>query len=359
MNEKIARDDTELADPHEEASAWFLALRKPDCSVEAQAGFEAWRAKGEANARAYADVENAWGLMDDAGAAPEIVTARRDALSRARRAARFRWGRDRWPRLAAVAATLLVTILAAPLLMRIGVGPSMAGTTHHYETDIGETRVLTLADNSKISLDAKTALNVRYTPHLRLIDLRQGQAYFDVAKDPARPFRVTAGGKTVVALGTAFNVEIVNDEVFVTLVEGKVAVTDAADVDRDPESRAAPDSEAAKPPSPVQELVPGQRLAANAAGLATIDSAADIAKTTAWRRGKLIFEDEPLSLAIERMNRYSRITIVAGDRAAATLGVSGVFDAGDTDAFVEALEDYFGATVSRREDGAIVIHAPA
>lgn len=345
----------EGADIHEQASAWFLALQKDDVPPETRSEFQAWLNQNEAHAEAFADVRAAWDTVESAAAAPEIVTARRDALSRARRAARLRWGRERWPRFAAIAATFIAVILAAPVVLNGpgGISP-FAGRARHYQTDIGETRVLTLADNSKISLDAKTALTVRYTRESRLINLEAGQAYFDVAKDPTRPFRVTAGGKTVVALGTAFNVEIVKDKVLVTLVEGKVAVTDAIDE----KTTGVPDPRTPALSPAIQELAPGQRLVATASGTAEVQAAADITKTTAWRRGKLIFEDEPLALAIERMNRYSRISLVAGDDGVASLGVSGVFDAGDTEAFVEALEVYFGAQVTKRADGAIVIHAP-
>lgn len=349
-------DSNHIEDLHDEASRWFLTLRNDDADEKDFAAFEDWRGRSEAHAKAYADVESAWSLMDEAAVAPEIVTARRDALSRARRAAVFRWGVRRRPRMVAVAASLILALLTAPLIfmLRGGSAPEML-TAQHYETDLGETRVLTLADNSKISLDAKTAVEVRFTPQLRLIELEKGQAFFDVAKDPTRPFRVTAGGKTVVALGTAFNVELVNNEVFVTLVEGKVAVTDADDHN----PKVVPGADKANLPPEVKELTPGQRLVADASGASSIEPQADIAKTTAWRRGKLVFEDEPLGLAIERMNRYSRISLVAGDDNAAALGVSGVFDAGDTEAFVEALEDYFGARAEKRADGAIIIHAPA
>ncbi|MAW82232.1 MAG: hypothetical protein CMI63_18500 [Parvularcula sp.] len=348
-------NDTE-PDVHDEASRWFMTLRRAGARDYDLAAFEQWRGQSEAHAKAYADVESAWELMDGAAAAPEIVTARRDALSRARRAAIFRWRVGRRPRMIAIAASLAAAFLAAPLVLALrGASAPETKLTQYYETDIGETRVLTLADNSKISLDAKTAVDVDYTPQLRLIELRHGQAFFDVAKDPTRPFRVTAGGKTVVALGTAFNVELVNDEVFVTLVEGKVAVTDAGDRNE----KVVPGVDKADLPPDVRELTPGQRLVADASGASSVEPRADISKITAWRRGKLNFEDEPLGLAIERMNRYSRISLVAGDEKVAALGVSGVFDTGDTEAFVEALQVYFGVRAERRADGSIVIHAPA
>ena len=73
----------------------------------------------------------------------------------------------------------------------------------------------------------------------------------------------------------------------------------------------------------------------------------------------LVFEDEPLARAVERMNRYSRIPLVAGDEAAADITISGVFEAGDAAAFVGALEAYFGLEAERRGDGAWVLTSAA
>jgi len=76
-----------------------------------------------------------------------------------------------------------------------------------YSTGVGERRTLTLADGSVVTLDARSRIQVKYRDRERLIDLDQGQARFDVAKDPARPFRVSAAGReTVLAFGTQFNV---------------------------------------------------------------------------------------------------------------------------------------------------------
>ena len=95
-----------------------------------------------------------------------------------------------------------------------------------YRTAIGERRVITLSDGSKLSLDADSEVTVRYGKHDRSLHLLKGQARFDVAHDKTRPFSVVAGSQKVIATGTAFNIDMAGPKVLVTLIEGHVVVLD-------------------------------------------------------------------------------------------------------------------------------------
>lgn len=344
--------DTGDVSVDDRAAQWLLRLqRSPDEAALAE--FEVWRAADPAHDAAFAAIADVWDVFDEVAAEPELIKAREDALNRARASARSRWGAQPPVRaIGALAACLVLAVTVAVFLWPEATRdePVEAVMAMVFETGIGETRVVTLDDNSRLSLDAMSRARVSYSTEGRLVDLESGQAFFDVAHDPGRPFEVTAGGKTIVALGTAFNVELVGDDVLVTLIEGRVAVSDAA-----------PNGEVADTPAPeaVQELTPGQRLTAAGDGPGQVDLDSNTAATTAWRRGMLVFEDEPLGRAVERMNRYSRIPLVTGDDAAAALAVSGVFEAGDADAFVGALQSYFGVTVERLDDGSVVISSAA
>src|SRR6202044_177715 len=101
-------------------------------------------------------------------------------------------------------------------------------TPGQYHTGIGEQRVVDLEDHSRIVLDATTRLRVHFTPDARIVELQDGQAQFSVAKDPTRPFKVEAGGRTIVAVGTVFTVEYVDRQVHVAMMEGRVAVVSTA-----------------------------------------------------------------------------------------------------------------------------------
>src|SRR5260370_8546183 len=84
-----------------------------------------------------------------------------------------------------------------------------------------------MEDHSRIALDTATRLKVRYTDDARIVQLQEGQAQFSVAKDRARPFKVLAGDRTIIAIGTVFTVEYVDRKVHVAMMEGKVAVVPA------------------------------------------------------------------------------------------------------------------------------------
>src|SRR3546814_14300232 len=111
--------------------------------------------------------------------------------------------------------------------MRISDWSSDVCSSDLYRTVLGERRVVTLADGSTVSLDAASEVRVAYSERARELALVRGQARFDVAHDPRRPFAVQARDQRVVAPGTAFNVDLFGPQVLITLIEGHVPVLDA------------------------------------------------------------------------------------------------------------------------------------
>ena len=97
-----------------------------------------------------------------------------------------------------------------------------------YETRIGEQNTITLVDGSVIQLNTDSQIQVNYLGNQRNIVLTAGEAHFDVAKDPQRPFVVSAGEGMVRAVGTAFSVRLDQQAVKVIVTEGKVALASSA-----------------------------------------------------------------------------------------------------------------------------------
>jgi transmembrane sensor len=313
---------------HEEAARWLVRLGDaPDDAAIFQA-FEDWRDAAPEHRQAFEDVQESWALFGDQAAAPELLVLRRDALGRA-------GGRRRGLDLDRRGVAAGLAALAAGPLAFYGWRRLRPDARKTLRTAIGEQRTVTLSDGSRVSLDANTVVRVAYSPALRLAEVVEGRAHFEVAKDKARPMKVRAGTRTVTALGTAFTVEHEGERVVVTLVEGRVAVTDTA-----PVHGSAP---------PPKELAPQQQLvfAANATPL--VHEAVDVERAMAWREGKLVFDDESLADAVARVNNYSRVKIVVEDAPAQALKISGIFNAGDTPAFVEAVQSYFPVEVSTGE----------
>lgn len=316
---------------HEEAARWLMRLGEAPDDAAIFEAFEDWRDAAPEHRQAFEDVQESWALFGDQAAAPELLVLRRDALGRAGGMGKRRgFDLDRRGVAAGLAA-----LAAAPLGV-YGWRRLRPDGRQTLRTAVGEQRTVTLSDGSRVSLDANTLVKVAYSPALRLAEVVEGRAHFEVAKDKARPMKVRAGTRTVTALGTAFTVEHEGARVVVTLVEGRVAVTEAA-----PARGVAP---------PPKELAPQQQLVFAAdAKPPLMHEAVDVERAMAWREGKLVFDDESLAEAVARVNNYSRVKIVVEDAPARALKISGIFNAGDTPAFVEAVQSYFPVDVSTGE----------
>jgi transmembrane sensor len=172
-----------------------------------------------------------------------------------------------------------------------------------------------------------------------------------VAHDVSRPFSVRARDRTVVATGTAFNIDVFERKARVTLIEGRVIVLAAKPTPLAAITRAAP----ARPVA----MRPGQQLVTSPSAPPQLLANVDLQQATAWQQGKLMFDNEPLGDAVARMNRYSERKIVVGDAQAAATPVSGAFDAGNVRGFLEAVTTYLPITATDGDDGVTLRSAPA
>jgi transmembrane sensor len=326
--------NAQTSDPEDQAADAFLHRREGSWSASDEIALDSRLAGSPEFADAYRRVQESWNAVGRHATSPELMALREQAIGRARQASAKRWSlpgarswnSSKW----AAAAAILVVVGIVWQLSPYGYEPGM------YKTGFGELKLVELSDHSQIALDARTRLRVRFTADARVIELLDGQAQFSVAKDPARPFKVQAGSKTIVAVGTVFDVEYVDQQVHLAMVEGRVAVL-SQDQSR---SAAASDADSkSSNPSPI-ELAAGEALQVRADGASTVLPKADIEAATAWRQGKVIFRDESLAEAVHRLNRYSRRQVVVDDLALAQMRVSGVFDSGDAQAFAEAMQAY-------------------
>jgi transmembrane sensor len=319
-----------------EAAEWFARLNSRTISTAALKDFRTWRSD-PANAAAYAEQEALWKaagrLQDD----PEIGAAVRAALAQTPKRRGFAaWLTSPPPRLrlAIFAALGLCALLAAWALLS-----TQAGET--YRSGLGERRIVRLEDGSQVRLDTDTQLAVRFGKSSRKIELLRGQAFFDVAHDPSRPFTVRADGTEVLALGTRFDVRRDAGIVRVILLEGRVQVRRA-----DGDGR--------------WTMAPGEQLRLTEAATTTLPTVnrIDAAAATSWTTGRLTFRAMPLAEAIAEVNRYDRrkITLDAADLASRP--VNGEFESGDTEAFVTAVADLLGLEIDRSGEGEIVLRRP-
>lgn len=186
-----------------------------------------------------------------------------------------------------------------------------------YRTTREEVRRLALDDGSRAVMNADAEIAVRYSDQKRGVELRQGEAWFQVEKDAVRPFVVTTGSATVTAVGTAFAVRRERGFTEVVVSEGVVKV-------RTPSGGKA-------------VLRQGETLRLTSARRLRISRLKDeqLHRRLAWRDGLIMLDGERLGDAAEEFNRYSRQRIqvspaIAGER------VVGVFNARDAEGFARA-----------------------
>jgi transmembrane sensor len=300
----------------EQAAAWVVRLHNDPSAVDLER-FQLWCNQDQRHERAFDEALAAWINVGEHATNPKVLAMRHAALGRARGAER-KWD---WRAIAAaVCLFVLAPIIGAVWYAMRPPAEQILQTAH------GEQRVIVLSDGSRLSLDALSEVRVRYTPDVRNLELIAGRANFEVAKDITRPLKVRVGPRIVTALGTVFSVERESSDVVVTLVEGSVAVT----------TRDMPSSHI--------QLSPRQELRITDNGEVSLRDDIDPVQALAWREGKLIFDDEPLRSVVARMNKYGATRIqVTGE--ANELRVGGVFKAGDTMAFVDAMQSYFPLAV--------------
>ncbi|MDY6922548.1 MAG: FecR domain-containing protein [Pseudomonadota bacterium] len=325
-----------------EAAMWCLTLAEGELTAADQREFDAWISI-DGNGEVFDEALRVWRAADQAADLPEVISVRTDALHRFRRANSRRWTRrapQNWRWAGGIAAVLALVIVSVSLL-----NPPVRS----YRTGVGERQVAVLADGTRLSLDADTVVRVRLRDESRDLILVQGRAKFDVARDPWRPFSVTAGDKVVVATGTSFSVEILRNEARVLLYEGHVAVLDKAE--EKPSSRTAAPGRAGV--GGYTALLPGDELATTIGEPMRVPriQPSDPVRSLTWEGGQLNFDDEPLPAAVERVNRYSDRKVRLGDPSMGRLRVNGVFEAGDIDSFVEAVTVFNNVRVEEGDDG--------
>lgn len=298
-----------------EAAGWKVALS--ESGHESSPELEAWLAD-PAHAHAWTLLQASDDWWDQNAAAPEVMAARSEALQRA-------LDQGRKARLLSRRSAVASIGMAAAALA----ASSVWWRSQHevLTTGIGEQRTVILGDGSRITMDSDTQLHVFLGSHERRMELRRGQALFDVAHDPSRPFSVAARDRIVVAHGTSFNVDLMGTAVAVTLIKGKVDVFEGirAGLTRELE-----------PGERLARLKPGEQFGGTAAQ-AGLQRTIDPENVTAWKTGQIVVDDETLEQVVIRLRRYSTGRLsVAPD--AASLRVSGVFNVGDIQTFTAMVQ---------------------
>lgn len=310
-----------------EAAVWFTRLSRRSITTDHLREFREWK-KDVDNARAFARVEEIWRKSGALSAHREIRAVADEALRRSEH-------RDRLapPKLPG-RGTLSIGLAVIAAVGGLGTWRALESRPT-YATGVGEQRLVVLPDGSRVRLNTDTAVRVRFSRGERKLEVARGEAFFDVKHDARRPFVVQADGARIVDLGTRFDVRRRPSDVQVILVEGKLEVSG-----REPERKIT--------------LAPNQQILVKRSGVGAARSV-DAGQAASWTSGRLVFRSTSLRDAIDEVNRYAPEKVVLDAPSEMALKpVSGVFNTGDTQAFVSAVTSLF--PLRARADVAGAIH---
>ncbi|VUD47015.1 hypothetical protein TDB9533_00940 [Thalassocella blandensis] len=323
------------------AAEWFACMREDSLAESKKKEFERWRNASPLHALAYEQCCTLWMMSHELKQDEDI----REMLSQARKSgasqslARFRARRSTMIKmLSAVAAIALVGVL---LVVRQQVPEAV-----YYFSKIGEQKNVTLQDGSIITLNTNSKVKVVYTRNTRQIELEKGEVYFDVAKNRERPFLVKVNTSTVTAVGTEFNVSKLSEAIKVDVTEGIVEFK----IEND-------DSIAhdASHSNIVTSLKVGDAVLYDFQENQAHFSQVNYAKIHAWRDNKIYFKEDTLDAVIQEYNRYIVPKIIVVDDELNKQKITGIFQQGDLDSFIFALQQALNAQVETYGDRILIM----
>lgn len=309
-----------------EAATWLVLLAEDPGDRDLARRFEAWRQASPLHDELWRRTARAYELSGKAAPSGRNVVpfAARTRASGAGRVPR----RRPFAALAVASTAACLLLLAAPaLLLRLEAD---------HRTSTAEVRTLTLQDGSVVRLGAESAIAVDFTAGERRLRLLRGEAFFEVAPDAARPFRVAAGDVVASVLGTAFEVALADaGEVGVAVQHGRVRVQGGA-------------------PPLSQDLAAGDWVSVGGpAGAARGRRNPD--EIGAWLDGEFVARDRPMMDVVEALRRYHDGRIVVQDGAFARTRVTGIYDLRDPAATLASLAASHDATLHRLSPWLLVV----
>lgn len=319
----------------EQAALWAARLDGSSLTAADHAALEAWLAEDPSHRALLSsycqfstDLEEQLPAMVAAGSLALPETAPRPR-------ARFGWFAGLTLASAAAIAVMLAVWPRSPRLD----SPEIATSAAHRQS-------MTLADGTRIDLNANTRLVVAHTATERRVQLASGEAFFVVSKDPSRPFIVQTPAGSVRVTGTEFNVRSeIAAQLEVTVAEGSVQVR--------PSTTGQSNNDAAF------ALTAGHRLTADANGVKTETlAAAALEDALAWRQGRAAFSGTRLEEAAARFARYHGRTIRV-EGAARDVAVGGRYELNDLGGFLDLLPASHAVEVTQAANGDIRIQPRA
>lgn len=308
-----------------QAATWVAREDRGPLDADEAAARDAWLHADPRNLGAYARASAIYVRLERSQALGPGFRSPAEVRSGRRSPRRLPWG-------LAAAAGLCALLLAGVLLVN---GPA------RHVTALGEVLRVALPDGSSLVLNSNSEVSVDFSDRRREVRLVKGEALFEVASDPLRPFSVVADETRVTAVGTAFSVARGRDGGLEVIVREGIVDVDGGD------------------PQPVRVIANFKASAQPGANvrIEPLDTE-ETGRRLAWSNGMLAFEGDTLAQAAAQFARYSNVRILIDDPEIAQRRVAGLYSATDPDGFAVAVAASMGLRVERSERG-IHLRKPA
>ncbi len=338
-----------------EASAWLAQLESESMKSDDLAAFKEWVERSPAHKR---EIRRLASLSNDLNILAEMAGPLREAANKQRQIGNIR-SKIKWPKLNALASFgLVVTFMV--------LGNFFINTLEQvnspilYTTNVGVHREIELNDGTVIGLNTDSKIEIDYSPMRRKVRLLKGEAFFQVAHNPDRPFIVYAGEKSVKAIGTAFIVSLLPKAFEVTVTEGKVELSNTANITNNPTLDALGIHQSIQRPA-ISEA-PAMPIFLSAGETVTYDpdesskvltdvietvSEREMQRRLSWKDGLLDFSETPLIDVIDDLSRYTDMKIEISDPALRNLKFGGLFRTDELQALFSALETTFAIKIEK------------
>jgi transmembrane sensor len=340
-------------DIQEQACLWISRLDR-ELSEDEKKQLDAWLAESPNHRKALMEAASLWDDMSVLNELSGLFPRHQNKTeTRAHNRNNRREGIVTQARMSVAAAFLVMAIAVGVVIDRVWLEEPnvVAHMSEKIETGIGEQRNLVLSDGSTLLLNTNSRVTVDFSDEVRNIVLLKGEAHFEVAHDTTRPFTVTAGNNTVTAVGTAFNMQYVDDNAFELVVtDGKVLVKDRFS--------AFSSNQSLFSKAPVE----GEGLLMFAGEKATVKgdvdareslSQNDIDDDLAWQQGMIVFKGERLEAVLAEIGRYTQVHFQISDESLKSRRVAGYFKVGDIDGLLAALKNSFNIEYEKVSDTSI------
>lgn len=349
----------------ETASEWFVASRDGDMNASERRAFAAWLQESPVHVAEYLAIAKLWsdaGTDEATATLAQLLSGKRLTI-RAENIVRlpiwpsasneirpglvsqvigFCKGIGIWRKASAAAVLLLVLALGSGLL-------SSTAPVDVYSTARGQQQTIFMEDGSVIDLNTNSEISTDFQADQRLVRLSRGEAYFSVAPDPSRPFVVLTDKAVIRVTGTRFNIHLAEAVTNVTVIEGKVEVIAADDIEAGNSDIAAANSTTV-----MLELSAGNQVLVEENHRMTRRAVDQLSAVTAWKEKRIVFNNKPLKEIIAEFSRYNDINYEIMDDRTAARRFSGVFNSDDPGSFLSYLQQLPGIQVSRYGNSALI-----